>query len=143
MAPNQPIDDPVRERHGIATAMPVSGAAPAHGERKGNGQDSHNDRDEGIGQLVPESDAQAHGVKAALAQIADVAFKLTEVHLLRLQALLLEVGRFFVNLGKRCVFELLVIESGSRRRNPAPSHSERPMSWCRRSRTRGRQRCAE
>src|SRR5579862_3124136 len=57
---------------------------------------------------MPEGDAQTHGVESALAKVADVAFKLTEVHLLRLLVFLHEVAWLFVNLGKRCAAKLVV-----------------------------------
>ena len=111
MAPKRPSIDPVGERHGDGHGDAGERAAAAHGERKGNRQHRHDDGDERIGELVPELHPQAHGVKSALAQVADVAVELAEVHLLRLQVFLLEVAGLFVNFGERGVFELADIGS--------------------------------
>src|SRR5208282_4949947 len=82
-------------------------AAASHGKCEGNAQHRHHDGGERVGELVPQGHAEPLGVEAALAQVADVAPKLAEVHLLRLQALLLEVAGLLVNLGKGRVLEVV------------------------------------
>ena len=58
---------------------------------------------------MPQGDAQLHGVKAALAQVADVAVELTEVHLLRLQTFLLEIARVFMDFREGGLLEFAKI----------------------------------
>ena len=108
MASNSAVDDKVGQGHADGYRNGGERAAPAHGERKGNGEHRHDDGNERIGELVPQGDAQAHGVKSALAQIADVAVELAEVHLLRLQIFLFKVAGVFVNLGEVGLSELAI-----------------------------------
>ena len=81
-------------------------AQPAHTQHV---QHRHHNRDQRIGKLVPQRHAQSHGVESALAQVADIGIQLAEVHFLRLQAFLLEVIRFFMNLVETRIDEIAVL----------------------------------
>ncbi len=128
MALKQAVDHQVSK--GNADGYGDSGKRPAaaHGECKWNGQHRHDDGDQRIGEFVPKRDAQPHGVKAALAQIADVIIELAEVHFLRLHIFFCEVARVFVNLRERGLAELAV---GSRFRSghiPHPAVLKTPRA---------------
>ena len=57
-----------------------------------------------------ELDTEAHGVEAGLAEIADVALELAEVHFLRLEVFFLEVLGGFAEFGEAGLLEFA--ESG-------------------------------
>ena len=76
-------------------------------------------------------DAQAHGVKAALAQVADVAIKLAEVHLLRLQAFFFEVAGIFVNLSEGGLLELAILGDVGAGDVALPAVQKAPGADCR------------
>src|ERR1035437_1802598 len=105
----EPIDYPVGQRHRNGHRDAGERAAAAHRKCKWNRQHCHHDGDERVREFVPQGNAQAHGIKAALAQVVYVPVQLAEVHLLRLQALFLEVGGLLVNLGEDACLELSVI----------------------------------
>ena len=73
-------------------------ATLAHRESKGNGEDRHDEGDEGIGELALELHAEADGVEAGAAEIGDVFIQLGVAHLVGELVLLLEVAGLLANL---------------------------------------------
>ena len=106
MASKCAVDDEVGEGDGDGDGDGGEGASASHGEGEGDGEDGHDDGDERVGELVPEGDAEAHGVKSALAEVADVVVKLAEVHLLGLEILFGEIAGVFVDFREGGLAEL-------------------------------------
>ena len=86
---------------GVVSTNPANAFADftqASDQGKWNGDDSHDERDDRVGELAVKLYAQAHGIKAALPQVVDVAGELGVRHLLRLADHFCEVAGLFVYL---------------------------------------------
>src|ERR1035441_4571748 len=127
----QGVDHKVGERHEDGHGDAGERAAAAHRQREGNGQHSHDDGDERVGELLPEQDSEAHGVKSALAQIADVAVELAKVHLLRLPFFLREITWVFMDFREGGLFEFAITGDVGVLNIPLPAVPEAPGagSW--------------
>jgi hypothetical protein len=78
------------------------------GQREGNGEHCHHQRDHGNGKFPLQLNFQAHHIKAALLQVVDVAPQLLKTHLRRLFHFFFEVGGRFAELLKGGDIELVI-----------------------------------
>ncbi len=103
------------------------GSALAHGKREGHGEDGHDERDDGCGDLAVELHAQPDGVKSALAEIADVGGELVEAHFGREQRLFLEILRLLADFGEGAHVEGAVAADLGAVEGALPSVLEDPL----------------
>src|SRR5208282_1114330 len=127
-------DRPIDNADADGGGNPCQRGAFAGGEREGDGENGHDQRDQRIGNLLLQLDAQTHHVKSALFEIVNVAAQFFVAHFRRLFNFLLEVGGRFRQFGVSGGIELAVVLDGGAAQaalpsllvNP-PAHGVRPV----------------
>src|SRR5450756_2786715 len=86
------VYDPVGQGQADGYSDSGESAAFSGGEGEGNGEDGHDQGDQGVGQFAVELDGKPFGVEAGLFEVGDVVGELPVVHFLGLKVFFFEVA---------------------------------------------------